>query len=660
MKKFNYVIVALIAFMAFSTVYAADLQSCIDTHTNDLACGSVYFIPQELPFFTHLIMNLIKIVVPIVLILKGFIDIIKAVTGNNEDAIVKARSKFFKRLIPALSVFLVILLVQFIFDIIASDDESTTFSLCVDCFLNNDCAKTPQEKTQDYCKELYEDGNGGQGGGGGGQGGGGGSTTPSIPPNLTDPGEIGKYVVEKGREMNKTHNSEFKYLGTDLRDDYKCFEKLFQNKKCTTSSGGECETKDKPNTTCTHYGGDCNAYTSWVIYNALGIPADSEYKYAYPCVAGECTKAPGEWVSTTNYYKRVAIVEDAYNNTDKIEQLAKPGDLLGRVCSPTTYTHIGIYAGDGKALENCGSCTGGPMNERDLKSFIRIKPTSDYNYSKCKITILRLDVDEYNKFRGTSDGGGGSGNTNFTWTDNAISKLNSKKISIPSTESCKNNGNICKETYDDGYVKTIDGVLYFQYKSDYNGTEATKGTGTKNINKVFSDRLDKFFAAADAAGYTIWIGEQGWRSVQDQKYFYCCYTGEGAPITKSDGQHKCTGKNTCNINPATGTAWLASKESTSPHGWGIAADLDFCNGRNNKSCDKDIDAVIWAHQNAEKYGLTFNVKDEDYHIEPLYVCEITDAGSKYSSCKKSIMYYCSNDSTRPSGAATHEGKCGRS
>lgn len=179
MKKFNYVIVMLITFMAFSTVYAADLQSCIDAHTNDLACGSVYFIPQELPFFTNLLINLIKIFTPIILIIKGLIDIFKATTGNSEKDIEKARTKFFKRLIPALSVFLIILVVQFVFDMIATEDESTTFTLCTNCFLNNDCEKTSQEKINNYCVELYNGstnpggGSGGQDGGAGGQGSGG-------------------------------------------------------------------------------------------------------------------------------------------------------------------------------------------------------------------------------------------------------------------------------------------------------------------------------------------------------------------------------------------------------------------------------------------------------------------------------------------------------
>lgn len=127
---------------------------CAVDHKDDVACGSLYFIPSEIPALTNLLMNIIKILTPIILIIKGLIDLFKAITGANEKEIEKARGKFFKRLIPAITVFLVILIVQFVFGIIATDNENNNFLACSNCFLNNKCPKTPQDRVYNYCLDM--------------------------------------------------------------------------------------------------------------------------------------------------------------------------------------------------------------------------------------------------------------------------------------------------------------------------------------------------------------------------------------------------------------------------------------------------------------------------------------------------------------------------
>ena len=52
-------------------------------------------------------LNVIKIIVPIILIVLGSLDFAQAVFASNEDAIKKAQSKFIKRLIIAAIIFLV-------------------------------------------------------------------------------------------------------------------------------------------------------------------------------------------------------------------------------------------------------------------------------------------------------------------------------------------------------------------------------------------------------------------------------------------------------------------------------------------------------------------------------------------------------------------------
>lgn len=111
---------------------------CLD-HSNDVACGSVYNIPRELPQLTSLFFNIIKIMAPIALIIKALIDLLKGMAASKEDEIIKARSKIFKRLVPALTIFFLIMILQVVFGIIGTNEEASTFNKCATCFLSNNC-----------------------------------------------------------------------------------------------------------------------------------------------------------------------------------------------------------------------------------------------------------------------------------------------------------------------------------------------------------------------------------------------------------------------------------------------------------------------------------------------------------------------------------------
>jgi len=379
---------------------------CVD-HTKDKSCGAVYNIPKDIPYFTSLLMNLIKIFTPIVLIIKGIIDLFKAITGNNEQEIEKAKSKFFKRLIPAVLVFLVIVIVQTLFRIIGTRAENNTLVACVNCFLNNNCGDNSEyaEYNIAYCNALkngetfnisakdyikQNSGKSGNSGNSGNSGGSGGSTVTnySIPGDTADAQTIRNNIVSIGRDLISKHNSEFVYLSPTTRDNLGCFPVLVkENKKCTTGDKGSCS-----GSSCTHYGGDCNAFTSWVIKNSTNLPTGGkkDSQYVYP------NTSSNEWVAVNKYFVKVAKITDAMNNIQGITSNALPGDILGRVCEGDN-THVGIYAGDGKALENCGACSddsggSGPLVERSLSRFIRITD------KKCTITILRLDTQAYKDY----------------------------------------------------------------------------------------------------------------------------------------------------------------------------------------------------------------------------------------------------------------------
>lgn len=72
-----------------------------------------------LPTITVLVVNLIKIAIPIILIIFGMLDLAKAVMSNDEKEMKGAQTKLIKRVIYAVAVFLVVSIVQLLFGVLA-------------------------------------------------------------------------------------------------------------------------------------------------------------------------------------------------------------------------------------------------------------------------------------------------------------------------------------------------------------------------------------------------------------------------------------------------------------------------------------------------------------------------------------------------------------
>lgn len=105
--------------------------------TTDLTytCGSIGVeFNGMIPYIVTSIITVIKIVVPILLIIFGMIDLVKAVTAGKEDEIKKAQSTFIKRLVIGILVFFVIILVQMLVSFVSNKDNNV--SSCFDCFVN--------------------------------------------------------------------------------------------------------------------------------------------------------------------------------------------------------------------------------------------------------------------------------------------------------------------------------------------------------------------------------------------------------------------------------------------------------------------------------------------------------------------------------------------
>ena len=101
-------------------------------------CGDIE-IDYVVPKFISLIVNIIKILVPVIIIIFGIIDLFKASTANDEKVMKEAQKKLISRIIYAVLVFFVVAIVQFVFKTLANAGDESNATSCISCFINGDC-----------------------------------------------------------------------------------------------------------------------------------------------------------------------------------------------------------------------------------------------------------------------------------------------------------------------------------------------------------------------------------------------------------------------------------------------------------------------------------------------------------------------------------------
>lgn len=106
---------------------------------NLVSCGNKLLsdIPRIVPKSIHLVYLILEIVVPLLLIVFGSIDFVKAVIAQKEDEIKKGQQTFIKRIIAGIIIFFVFSIVKLIISIAADKDKSKNIIDCADCLINN-------------------------------------------------------------------------------------------------------------------------------------------------------------------------------------------------------------------------------------------------------------------------------------------------------------------------------------------------------------------------------------------------------------------------------------------------------------------------------------------------------------------------------------------
>ena len=148
MKKILCCIFAItLLFSAFTPVLAlGSVEHKLEeknTYTK-LQCGE-----EEIPYVAAQIVRtaiiVLEIVTPLLIIVLGMVDLLKAVIAQKEDEIKKGQQTFVRRLIMGALVFLVFVLVQFIIGFVTNvlNEKSTNDTMwsCTNCFINGKCDK---------------------------------------------------------------------------------------------------------------------------------------------------------------------------------------------------------------------------------------------------------------------------------------------------------------------------------------------------------------------------------------------------------------------------------------------------------------------------------------------------------------------------------------
>ena len=115
----------------------------------DITCGGIVMDPI-IPAITSTVVSAIKYVVPIILVVFGMIDLMKAVTAGDEKVMKETQKLLVKRIIYAVLIFLVVAIVQTVFKTLnnanSSDeetpdaaDEGNSPVSCISCFISGDC-----------------------------------------------------------------------------------------------------------------------------------------------------------------------------------------------------------------------------------------------------------------------------------------------------------------------------------------------------------------------------------------------------------------------------------------------------------------------------------------------------------------------------------------
>lgn len=119
-------IVVMLVLTLFSAVGVNNVYAENTTGSNSVAVCAGVNVPTQLTGIVSLVINIIKIGVPIILVVLGMIDMGKAVASQKEDEIKKGQKILLSRCIAAGITFFVVAIVQLLVGLVTKDTAQAT------------------------------------------------------------------------------------------------------------------------------------------------------------------------------------------------------------------------------------------------------------------------------------------------------------------------------------------------------------------------------------------------------------------------------------------------------------------------------------------------------------------------------------------------------
>lgn len=123
-KRLSYLFMFLLTMGSYIKVSAATYVDC----------GKIKHLPYKVLELSNFVVDVMQVAVPVILVLMGTIDLVKAVASQKEDEIKKSQGVFIKRLIMGALVFFVIVIVKLLISVIGNTDGIWG---CVECFVDS-------------------------------------------------------------------------------------------------------------------------------------------------------------------------------------------------------------------------------------------------------------------------------------------------------------------------------------------------------------------------------------------------------------------------------------------------------------------------------------------------------------------------------------------
>lgn len=117
-----------------------------DFSTMCVKCGDAYF-PKALAVLTRNIVDFIQLIVPVIIIILGMVDLLRAVMAGDEKKMDEVKPSLIKKIIAGVMIFLVVAIIKFAFGVIPS--ETNKVMDCISIFL-------VESNNENYCPKRVD------------------------------------------------------------------------------------------------------------------------------------------------------------------------------------------------------------------------------------------------------------------------------------------------------------------------------------------------------------------------------------------------------------------------------------------------------------------------------------------------------------------------